>query len=168
VRLLERDDCIMLKLYTDRAPFKNSEVIYDNDAVFEVYTSRLQLDEVDRELMMKYDGAKIIGENERLGIPVQTRYGVTHINNLSTGLKTLLNLRHMHTLLQYKAIDITEAGENVLLDIFEHATVLGIPVILGHSYIPKFSHLQIQVNDGEVVTDESSLQQIIWTKEDTA
>jgi len=156
----------MLKLYTDRASFKNNEILYDNDAVFEVHTSRLQLDEADKELMMKYDDAQIIGENERLGIPVQTRYGVTHINNLSTGLKTLLNLRHMKTLPQYKAIDITEAGENVLLDIFEHATELGVPVILGHTYIPKFTHLQVQVDDGEVVADESSLQQIIWTKGD--
>jgi len=156
----------MLKLYTDRSSFKNSEILYDNDAVFEVHTSRLQLCEADKDFMMKYDGAKIIGENERLGIPVQTRYGVTHVNNRSTGLKTLLNLRHMKTLPQYKAIDITEAGENVLLDIFEQATALGIPVILGHTYIPKFTHLQIQVDDEYVVADESSLQQIIWTKGD--
>ena len=156
----------MLKLYTDRSSFKNSEILYNNDAVFEVHTSRLQLCEVDKEFMAKYDGAEIIGENERLGIPVQTRYGVTHINNLSTGLKTLLNLRHMKTLPQYKAIDITEAGENVLLDIFEQAAESGIPVILGHTYIPKFTHLQIQVDDGDVVADESSLQQIIWTKGD--
>jgi len=156
----------MLKLYTDSTSFNKSEILYDNDAVFEVHTSRLQLDEADKELMMKYDEAKIIGENERFGTPVQTRYGVTHINNLSTGLKTLLNLRHMQTFPQYKAIDITEAGENVLLDIFEQATHMGIPVILGHTYIPKFSHLQIQVDDGEIISDESSLQQIIWTKGD--
>lgn len=156
----------MLRLYTDRTSFKNSEILYDNDAVFEVHTSRLQLSEADKEFMMKYDDAQIIGENERLGISVQTRYGITHINNLSTGLKTLLNLRHMKTLPQYKAIDITEAGENVLLDIFEQAAALDVPVILGHTYIPKFTHLQIQVDDVDVVADESSLQQIIWTKGD--
>jgi len=156
----------MLRLYTDRTSFKNSEILYDNDAVFEVHTSRLQLSEADKEFMMKYDDAQIIGENERIGIPVQTRYGITHINNLSTGLKTLLNLRHMKTLPQYKAIDITEAGENVLLDIFEQAAALDVPVILGHTYIPKFTHLQIQVDDVDVVADESSLQQIIWTKGD--
>ena len=84
---------IMLKLYTDRTSFKNSEVLYDNDAVFEVHTSRMQLSEADKEFMMKYDVAKIIGNNERFGLPIQTRYGVTHIGNLSTSLKTLLNLR---------------------------------------------------------------------------
>jgi len=61
---------IMLKLYTDRTSFKNPEILYDNDAVFEVHTSRLQLSETDKEFMMKYDEAKIIGESERLGIPV--------------------------------------------------------------------------------------------------
>jgi len=69
----------------------------------------------------------------------------------------------MKTLPQYKAIDITEAGENVLLDIFEQTTALGFPVILGHTYIPQFTHLQIQVDDGDVVADESSLQQIVLT-----
>ena len=156
----------MLKLYTDRATFKNAEILYDNDAVFDVHTGRRSLDDIDRELIMKYDGAKIMGENERLGVPVQTRYGITHINSLSTGLKTLLNLRHMQALPQYKAIDVTEAGENVLLDIFEQATKLNVSVILGHTYIPKFSHIQIQVDDGEIVTDVSRLQELMWSKGD--
>ena len=43
----------MLKLYTDRATFKDTEVLFDNDAVFEVHTSRLPLDDTDKELMMK-------------------------------------------------------------------------------------------------------------------
>ena len=158
----------MLKLYTDRSAFKDTEVLFDNDAVFEVHTSRLPLDDVDKELMLKYDGAKIIGENERFGSPVHTRYGTTHINRLSTGLKTLLNLRHIQSLSQYKAIDITEAGENVLLDIFMQATKLDIPVILGHTDIPKFDSLQIQVDGGEIVTDVSRLQQIMWSKEEAS
>ena len=154
----------MLKLYTDRTSFKNSEVLYDNDAVFEVHTSRLQLCEVDKELMMKYDGAKIIGENERLGTPVETRYGVTHINNLSTSLKTLLNLRHMQAMPQYTVVDITLAGGNVLMDIFENAIRLDIPVILGHTDIPEFAPVQILVDNEEVVTNVSRLQEIIWSK----
>ena len=156
----------MLKLYTDRTSFKNSEILYDNDAVFEVHTSRLQLCEVDKELMMKYDGARIIGENERFGLPIQTRYGITHISNLSTSLKTLLNLRHMKAMPQYKAIDITTAGGNVLMDIFENAIRLNIPVILGHTNIPEFAPMQILVDNAEVVMSVSQLQETIWSKGD--
>jgi hypothetical protein len=156
----------MLKLYTDRTNFNNTEILYDNGAVFQVHTSRLKLDDTDKSFMMKYDNAKIIGENERLGIPIQTNYGITHINSLSTGLKTLLNLRHMNALPQYRAIDITEAGENILLDIFKQATELKVPVILEHTDIPKFTPLQIKVDDGEIVTDASRLQEIIWSKKE--
>jgi len=158
----------MLKLYTNRLLFKNTEILCDNDAVFEVHTGRSQLDDIDKEMMMKYDGAIVIGENELFGITVQTRYGITHINNLSTGLKTLLNLRHMRALSQYKAIDITEAGENVLLDIFKQAMKLDIPVILGHTDIPKFSTIQVLVDDKEIATDASHLQQIMWSKEEVS
>ena len=154
----------MLKLYTDRSSFKNSEILYDNDAVFEVHTSRMQLNEIDKEFMMKYDGVKIVGENERLGLPIQTRYGITHISNLSTSLKTLLNLRHMQAMPQYKAIDVTSAGRNVLVDIFECAMELNVPIIFGHTDIPVFTPIQIQVDNGEVVTNVSRLQEIIWSK----
>jgi len=154
----------MLKLYTNRTYFKDTEVLFDNDAVFEVHTSRFPLDEADKEFMLKYDGAKIIGENERLGIPVETHYGITHINNLSTSLKTLLNLRHMQVMPQYKVVDITSAGGNVLIDIFENAIKLSIPVILGHTDIPEFAPMQILVDDVEVVTNVSRLQEIIWSK----
>lgn len=154
----------MLKLYTDKKSFKSTEILSDNDAVFEVYTSRSQIDAVDKEYMMKYDGARIIGENERFGLPIQTRYGITHISNLSTSLKTLLNLRHMQEMPQYKAIDVTSAGENVLIDIFKSAMELNVPIILGHTDIPVFTPIQIQVDNGEVVTDASRLQEIIWTR----
>jgi len=154
----------VLKLYTDKKSFKSTEILSDNDAVFEVYTSRSQIDAVDKEYMMKYDGARIIGENERFGLPIQTRYGITHISNLSTSLKTLLNLRHMQEMPQYKAIDVTSAGENVLIDIFKSAMELNVPIILGHTDIPVFTPIQIQVDNGEVVTDASRLQEIIWTR----
>jgi len=154
----------MLKLYTDRKSFKSNEILSDNDAVFDVHTSRSQLNEVDKELMMKYDGARVIGENEYFGLTIQTRYGITHIGNLSTSLKTMLNLRHMKAMPQYMAIDVTSAGGNVLMDIFQSAMELNVPIILGHTDIPVFTPIQMQVDNGEVVTDVSRLQEIIWSK----
>ena len=65
---------------------------------------------------------------------------------------------------QYKVVDVTSAGGNVLIDIFENAIRLNVSVILGHTDIPEFNPIQIQVDNGEVVTNVSRLQEIIWSK----
>ena len=70
----------------------------------------------------------------------------------------------MQEMPQYKAIDATSAGGNVLPDIFESAAELNVPIILGHTDIPAFTPIQMQVDNREVVTDVSRLQEIIWSK----
>jgi len=156
----------MLNLYTDRSRHNPNEILYNNDAVFEAYTSRLALSEEDHALMQKYDGAVVTGQNAMLGAPIRTRYGDANISNLSTGLKTLLNLRHMPSLAKYKVIDITEAGGNILLDIFEQATEMGIPVILRHADLPEFEGRRIMVDNKDVVDSKLDLTCLIRTGED--
>jgi len=148
----------MLRLYTDGSKFSDEEVLYNNDAVFTAYTSEMDFCCVDREFMLKYDGAQVIGKNALFGLLVKTRYDGTYIANLSTGLKTLLNLRHMKEMPQYVTIDITEAGENILLDIFEQVANLDIPVILRHANIPYFKGISILVDDEEIMPLKHSLR----------
>ena len=155
----------MLKLYTDDSKFDIDKILYSNDAVFDAHTCWMNLDKSDQDLMQKYDKASIIDDNKMFGASIQTPYGITRVTELSTGLKTLLNLRHMKKMSQYVAIDVTEAGENVLLDIFEEAVKSGISVILRHTDIPDFRPLSIMVDDIEVVNDVDRLKQIMWLKE---
>ena len=147
----------MLRLYTCTNRFKTEEVLYGNDAVFDAFVSDKVFDALDCEFMMKYDGAKIIGDHKVHGRIVTTRYGNTLLTNISTGLKTLLNLRHMKDLPQYRIIDITEAGSNMLLDIFKEAMKINIPVILRHSSLPEFSNLPVLVDDSKLITTNLSL-----------
>jgi len=119
----------------------------------------------DHMLMMKYDGARITGKNELHGWTVDTRYGGAYITNLSTGLKTLLNLRYIKEMPQYAAIDITEAGENILIDIFEHAVTQDVPVILRHADLPEFSGKKILVDDQTIATSKLELASLIRAKE---
>jgi hypothetical protein len=72
----------------------------------------------------------------------------------------------MQEMPQYKAIDVTSTGENVLIDIFKSAMELNVTVILGHTDIPEFAPVQILVDDDEVVTSASRLQEIIWSRGD--
>ena len=155
----------MLKLYTDDTKFDIDKILYGNDAVFDAHTCWMSFDKSDQDLMQKYDRASIIDDNKKYGASIQTPYGIASVTELSTGLKTLLNLRYMKKMSQYVAIDITEAGENVLLDIFEEAVKSGISVILRHTDIPDFKPLSIMVDDNEVVYEVDRLKQIMWSKE---
>jgi len=150
----------MLKLYTDRSKFDKRRVLFNNDAVFNAYTHKKKFDKIDHALMLKYDGAVIVGKND-IATPVTTKYGFTDITKLSTGLKTLLNLRNMNALTQYDVIDITEAGKNVISDIFSYAEQMNIPVILSHADLPKLDGQSILVNDAKEVTEELELFQLI-------
>ena len=163
----------MLKLYTNKSKFGIDKVLYGNDGIFSDYIKSVDFnaDEkyLERDFMLKYDGAVILGNNAMFGPLMQTKYGVTHITNLSTGLKTLLNLMNFKEIeLPYQAVDVTECGENILLDIFLQAERLDVPVILEHSQLPAFNGLQIMVDEAEIVSTKTQLAQIIRMKEGTA
>ena len=156
----------MLFLYTDYSKFDESQVMFNNDAVFNAHTKKMNFDNEDYRLMQKYDGAQIKGDHDAFGKLIQTKYGATHIGNLSTGLKTLLNLRHIKNLAQrYIAVDITEAGENILPDIFKTAAETGVPVILRHADLPDFEEISITVDDTELITNNIQLARLIRAKE---
>ena len=150
----------MLILYTDRSKFDKRRVLFNNDAVFDVYTHKKLFDDTDRAFMLKYDGAEIVGDND-ITAPVTTKYGFTDITKLSTGLKTLLNLRNMPAMTQYDAIDVTEAGKNVISDIFYYAEKMDIPVILCHADLPKLSGQRVLVDGVKEVSEELELHRLI-------
>jgi len=156
----------MLHLYSSYEKFAGDIVLYNNDTVFNVHTAYSDFDEKDLEFMKKYDDAELVDPKNKLEISVRTRYGITSIMNLSTGLKTLLNLRNMKNMNQYKALDITEAGPNVLIDIFNCADELEIPLILQHSTLPSFRYLMICVDDEKFIDSNLKLAQYLRNKED--
>jgi len=140
-------------------------VLFNNDAVFDAYTHKKKFDDNDKALMLKYDGAVIVGDND-ITTPVTTKYGFTDITKLSTGLKTLLNLRNMSALTQYDAIDVTEAGKNVISDIFKYAEQMNIPIILCHVDLPKLHGQRILVDEIKEVSEELDLYRLILERWD--
>jgi len=158
----------MLKLYTDKSKFAPDDILEWNDGVFSKFTKSLDFTDTDKEFMWKYDGAKLTGGNNTMYGPlVQTRYGDAFAVNLSTGLKTLLNLLHMKEMSQpYKAIDITECGENILLDVFAKAVEMEIPVILQHAQLPVFDNFSVLVDEDKIVTNDMELSEEILRRYD--
>jgi hypothetical protein len=113
---------------TDDIFNKVQHKIMGNDAVFnsrandEGYT----LDAVDEKYALEFDRAEKI---EGIG-RIKTPFGVTDIKHLSTGLKTLLNIRYYVRMgLTPVVVELAECGVNILSSIFKemnNQSVIGI------------------------------------------
>lgn len=76
----------MIYIYTDK---KNcSGWIMQNDWYFNLYTSSREFTDEDRAVVWQIDHAKLSGDKR-----IETKYGTGTVRNLSSGCKTLLNVR---------------------------------------------------------------------------
>ena len=80
----------MVRLYTSGKYFKDNEIIIDNDSFFNNNVSAKSLSENSIKVMEEVDHAKLLDQN--IG-KIETPYGITGIQDLSTGCKTILNCK---------------------------------------------------------------------------
>lgn len=93
----------MIYIYTDK---KNcSGWIMQNDWYFNLYTSSREFTDEDRAVVWQIDHAKLSGDKR-----IETKYGTGTVRNLSSGCKTLLNVRKNPG----KVVNADECGKNVL------------------------------------------------------
>jgi len=139
-----------------KIPEKN--VILFNDAFFNTEISARILDSADRYYMKEIDGAIILDDEMDT---IQTRLGTTSLNNLSTGLKTLLNIRFLlkHPE-QYKnySVSITECGSNAINYVLDVADNQPVVLILRHSDLKEIK-AGVQINFNGKVIDSQDLQE---------
>ena len=135
----------MVKLYVGKSHYA-SDLITGNDAFFDRYVSVKSINGECRRYMKEIDNAEII--DEALGT-IQTPFGVTSLENLSTGCKTVLNLNFLLSTGMASSIDLTECGTNALDAIFEtlenHDNL--IKAILGHAETYECQDRLFCVND---------------------
>ena len=118
----------MIYLYTEEKFIKNGKkTIMRNDAFFNGNVTARDLDIKCQEWLLKIDRAVIVdvatGE-------IRTTYGLTDLESVSTGLKTLINVyKCIQSGLKYN-ICITECGVNVLEILFEIADNTGINLVM--------------------------------------
>ena len=122
----------LIKVYTDKSlcpkPF-----ITLNDKHFNTNVSTGYLDKVCRDLMAKVDGIEIIDEDKWL---VTTRLGTGDIRNVSTGLKTIINVYNMKKQKESGTVDIREVGENLVPQLLFVANDSGIALYTGnHNFV---------------------------------
>lgn len=126
----------MIRLYTSRKYFKLEELIIDNESFFSNNVAPITLDELSLEVIGNIDKASML--DKRIGT-IQTPYGITSVDSLSTGCKTVLNyLFLVNNKIEYdsiKAIDATECGWNAIEELFRmiETTKYDLGIIIEHN-----------------------------------
>lgn len=135
----------MIKLYTDTkyAP-KDLKWVFRNDATFDSNIVAKKLDKKDLQLMFDLEGLTLIDKQNNL---FKSSTGVITIDRISTGLKTLLNIRMLKKQHEtHYGVDITECGSNILDFVFEEVLDGNIPVLLRHWDILSLKDRYMKVN----------------------
>ena len=138
----------MIKLYTDSkfAPDDIDWIRY-NDIFFNSKITASMLTDKDLSLMKEIEGLILISKENSL---FKSRTGIISITNISTSLKTLLNIRWLKrqkNIQKTIGVDITECGSNVLDYVFDEITDGSIPVVLSHWDVLGLKNRYIEVND---------------------
>ena len=149
----------MIKLYTDLkyAP-KDIEWIRFNDALFNSNIVARKLTDKDFRLMEEIEGVTLVDKETSL---FKSKTGLISIDKISTGLKTLLNIRWLKRQNKVYGVDITECGPNVLDYIFEEVTDGSIPVLLRHWDVLDLKDRYIEVNGKERVRTMNNLYSLL-------
>ena len=78
----------MVKIYTSKKYFRPEEILIDNESFFDNTVTAKSFDELSLDVIMNIDKAKLIDRN--IGT-IETPFGITSIDNVSTGCKAVLN-----------------------------------------------------------------------------
>ena len=122
----------------------NIKWVVSNDILFNSSISINDLTEKDFQLMDKIEGVKLY--DKKTGA-LQSKTGIISLTQISTGLKTLLNIRHIKRKnIKDVGVNITEAGSNVLDYIFEEVSDGSIPVLLKHWDVLSCKDRYVEIN----------------------
>ena len=102
----------MINIITKQELLANKNVI-NPEAYFDANISIGILDERDKHFLQLIDSAKVISP-----IAIETKYGVTELENISTGCKTILIFNHLMKQGVIADLSINECGNNVIKEIF--------------------------------------------------
>lgn len=115
----------MIKVYTNRELLGNRVILDEVDDFFNARVSSKQFDGNDETVISEIDNASV--RDYKTG-EIETPFGLTDINNLSSGCKTVLVYLYMkrHSD-KYKdcVLNVTGCGYNALESLFEQMDRLG-------------------------------------------
>jgi hypothetical protein len=135
----------MVKIYTSHE-LVNKDVILLNDAFFFKNFTAKMIGEKGKNYMKLVDGAEII---DYCSGAIKTHFGVGNLDDLSTGVKTILNVLYIIDRKLDFAVDVTECGANALecifMEIDESEWV--VPLVLRHTGLSGCSNRNFLINN---------------------
>ena len=141
----------MIYVYTDKKDSENW--ILQNDWYFNLYTSNEEFTEEDRKLIEKIDHATLTKDKR-----IETRYGLGTIRNLSSGCKTMFNIKKHSDMV----VSVEECGKNVLDELF---TWNGIRIFMSRpNRINIPDDVEICFNNKDIVLGRGGFE-TWWTEE---
>lgn len=141
----------MIDIYTEKK--ESPDWILKNDLYFNLNTGNEELSEKDKELIHQADDAIVIPDKH-----IETKYGLGTIRNLSSGCKTLLNIKKHPD----KVVCVEECGPNVLNLIFQ---MDDIKIYMSRpSFVNIPGTTKIRFNEKDIVTGNKGYQQW-WSRE---
>lgn len=106
-----------IKIYTDKKYLENRMILVDNESFFKINVVAGEFCEEDLRVMREIDSAELLDKTTGL---IKTSYGLTDMNHLSTGCKTILNYFYLQRhRTPYNVIDLSECGYNALRVLFD-------------------------------------------------
>lgn len=107
-----------IHIYTNYINLELKDILIDNEAYFNENILSRDFGEFELQAMQKIDGASILDKEQGT---IRTSRGITSIDKLSTGCKTILNYLAIikKPVCEFKAINVTQCGWNALEVIFE-------------------------------------------------
>ena len=144
----------MINIFTDLDRFNRKEVILDNDAYFYENVTSENFGDLEEWIIKQIDNGLII--DKKLGT-VKTSRGITSIENLSTGCKTVLNYVYISKNKNKEvAIDASYCGYNALEVLFSVIEEVKYPIdiIIRHKdNLFQCSDREYKINDEKVITN---------------
>ncbi len=122
--------------------------IVSNDAFFNAHARQYSYDPAVRQVMERIDGVTAVD-----GEFVRTRLGGASVYDLSTGLKTFLNLHHLLQTQQEQSyyVSLDECGDNVKREILQMVANTDAKMFMSGIDLPPFDY-PMNIN-GEIVQD---------------
>lgn len=120
----------MVNIITNKEKVKH-KYINDNESFFKCFVRVNEIEEAV-QIIKSIDNAELLDENTGL---IKTPFGLTSVDNLSTGCKTALNVAFIkkHSEFGVNTFNITECGYNALEVIFSMNDIDNLLFYLGHS-----------------------------------
>ena len=145
----------MIRLYTAKEKCSKVRWVQNIDPYFNSHITVKSLTRGDLNVMKKLEGVELVDRGSGL---FKTKSGIIPLYYISTGLKTLLIIRHLkRERVQGVGVDITECGPNILDSLFEEITDGSVPVVLRHTDIFELKDRVVSVNESAPVRTMSTL-----------